>query len=77
MYFQSPERTIEVYTYNRSQLFMRDEDDNQQTSIDTTYNWDTKEEEWNDGKSSYEKVEVKCQAYGGRPIPEFKWYINK
>ena len=53
-----------------------DEDLSPETSIDTSYNYDTKEEEWVDGKGGWESVEFSCMAYGGRPIPEFRWYIG-
>ena len=29
-----------------------------------------------DGHNGYEQVELSCQAFGGRPIPEIKWYID-
>lgn len=49
---------------------------NYETSIDSSYNWDTKEEEYIDGKSGWERIEFACLAYGGRPVPTFRWYIN-
>jgi hypothetical protein len=52
---------------------MFDEDLTPETSIDTSYNWDTREEEWLDGTGGYENVEFSCIAYGGRPIPSIKW----
>jgi hypothetical protein len=64
-----------VYTFNQSQIFVLDEDGTPETNIDTTYNRDTKEDEWVDGKGGWERVEFSCVAYGGRPIPEFHWYI--
>jgi len=73
---QDSEKRFEVYTYNRSEVVMIDEDSMPETSIDTTYNWDTREEEWLDGTGGYENVEFSCIAYGGRPIPTIKWYID-
>ena len=29
-----------------------------------------------DGKNGFESVEFSCRAYGGRPLPTFKWYID-
>ena len=55
---------------------MLDEDLNPETTIDTSYNYDTREENFIDGTSGYEKVEFSCVAYGGRPLPVFKWYID-
>lgn len=55
---------------------MVDEDLQYENQIDTTYNWDTKEEEWMEGKGGYERIEFSCMAYGGRPEPVFEWHIN-
>ena len=70
------EKTFEVYTYNRSQVFLVDEEYQYETSIDTTFNYDTKEEEWVESKSGFESVEFSCDAFGGRPRPQFVWYIE-
>lgn len=73
---QNSDKIFEVYTYNQSQLFMLDEDLNTENSLDTTYNYDTKEEEWVSGKNGWESVEMNCMAYGGRPLPTFLWYVD-
>ena len=68
------EHRFDVYTYNRSEIVMVDEDQNEMYNddIDTSYNWDTREDKWISGKSSYESVEFSCRAYGGRPVPTFR-----
>jgi len=73
---QEQEKPLYVYTYNRSEIHLIDEDENPETTIDTSYNYDTKEEDWIDGKNGFESVEFSCRAYGGRPLPTFKWYID-
>ncbi len=55
---------------------MLDEELQYETSIDTEFNWNTKEDEWEEGKGGWEDVEFSCVAYGGRPIPTFVWYID-
>ena len=62
---QQADKNFEIYTYNQSQLFMVDADDQLENSISTSYN-----------KSGWERVEFGCKAFGGRPIPTFRWYIN-
>ena len=59
------EHRFDVYTYNRSEIVMVDEDQNEMYNddIDTSYNWDTREDKWIGGKSSYESVEFSCRAY--------------
>ena len=46
-----------VYTYNRSEIHLIDEDENPETTIDTSYNYDTKEEDW------IGKVELSVQIF--------------
>ena len=75
-FLQEAEKRFEIYTYNQSLIELLDEDYNRENTIDTTYNWDTKEEEWVEGTGGFESVEFTCAAYGGRPIPQFKWYID-
>ncbi len=55
---------------------MRDEDNNDVTSVESTYNYDNRNDEFIEGKSGYETVILKCGAQGGRPEPEFTWYIE-
>ena len=74
--FQEADKQFEVYTYNMSLVELLDEDKRPETRIQTSYNWDTKEEEWIDGKGGPETVEFSCMAYGGRPEPEIRWYIG-
>ena len=46
------------------------------SSLDTSYNYNDKQEDWEDGKSGWETVELVCYAAGGRPVPRFTWQIN-
>ena len=46
------------------------------SSIDTSYNYDDKQEDWEDNKSGWETVELVCYAAGGRPLPKFTWQIG-
>ena len=73
---QEYEKPFDIYTFNQSLVELVDEDLQTENSIDTTYNYDTKEEEWIDGKGGWESIEFSCMAYGGRPTPEFRWYIG-
>lgn len=45
--------------------------------LDTAYNWNDKQDKFEEGKNRYEEVELTCRASGGRPYPEFYWTINK
>ena len=45
---------------------MVDADDQPENSISTSYNYN----------NGWERVEFGCKAFGGRPIPTFRWYIN-
>ena len=42
------------------------------SSIKTKYNWNDKQEDWEDNEGSYEDVEIICYAAGGRPEPTFQ-----
>ena len=46
------------------------------SSIDTSYNYNDKEDHWEDGKSTWENVTLLCYAAGGRPLPRFSWQIR-
>ena len=50
-----------MYTFNRLQLLLVDEDKNPETFIKTAVG---------------ETVKFFCQSFGGRPLGEFKWYID-
>lgn len=65
-----------MYTYNQSEVVMYDEDMNQIDDWDTQYNYNDKQKKWMKGESGWESVEFTCAAYGGRPEPTFKWYIE-
>ena len=68
-----------VYTYNRSVVEMLDDsegDRSSSSSIKTKYNWNDKQEDWEDNEGSYDDVEVICYAAGGRPLPRFQVPFN-
>ena len=46
------------------------------SSVDTKYNWNDKQNDWEKDESNYESVELICYAAGGRPLPIFVWSIN-
>ena len=50
-----------MYTFNRLQLLLVDEDKNPETFIKTAVG---------------DTVKFFCQSFGGRPLGEFKWYID-
>jgi hypothetical protein len=55
---------------------MTDEDNNDISSFDTSYNYDDRNDKFVEEKTGYENVILKCGALGGRPQPTFKWYIE-
>ena len=67
-----------MYTYNRSLVEILDDNDNRDStsSIQTSYNWNDKNKDWEDDKGNFENVELICYAAGGRPQPTFIWQIN-
>ena len=65
-----------MFTFNQSSNSIVDEDYDQVNDIDTTYNFNVKKNEWEQGKSNWETVELNCLAFGGRPEPEIIWYIE-
>ncbi len=65
-----------MYTYNRSTNVILDEDYNEIRDYDTTYNYDDRQDKWEEDKSSWETVELYARAYGGRPEPIIKWYVD-
>ena len=74
---QQQTRTFTIYTYNQSYVEVQDSDRNRISNLDTTYNWNDREDDWEDDKGGYENVELYCFAAGGRPRPIFKWYIER
>ncbi|TRY70922.1 hypothetical protein TCAL_16383, partial [Tigriopus californicus] len=75
---QTATRDFELFTFNQSTLVMTDEDDNDLMggTFETDYNCNERENDWEEGKSNWETVTFRCLAYGGRPEPTFKWYID-
>jgi len=55
---------------------LTDSRDQELNSLETSYNYNSKEEKWEAGKGDWETVEFRCQALGGRPQPKFQWYIE-
>lgn len=73
---QTAEKNLELWTYNQSYTRLTDNRDTEIKTLDTSYNYNIKKEEWESGKSDWENLEFKCTAYGGRPTPKFLWYID-
>lgn len=57
---------------------MIDEDENELMgdTYEVDYNFNDRQNDWEEGKSNWETVTLMCVAYGGRPEPTFKWYID-
>lgn len=74
---QTTQKDFELFTYNQTYTRLVDKQDVEiRNAIETSYNWNTKKEEWESGKSDYETMEIRCQAYGGRPVPNFIWFVD-
>ena len=54
---------------------MNDEN-NEVGSVDTTYNWDDRNDDWWGDYTNFENLVLTCGAQGGRPEPTFIWYIE-
>jgi len=72
----TPNRDFKVFTFNRTQIEIKDQDQNPVSTIQTSYNWNDREEDWEEGKGGYESIQLSCQAFGARPNPVFKWYVG-
>jgi len=72
----TPSKEFEVHTFNHTSIAIVDQNRNPVTSIQTSYNWNDREEDWEDGKGGYENIQLYCQAFGARPSPTFKWYVG-
>lgn len=75
---QQVSREVQVYTWNDTKCAILDRDDNDVDgdTIQTSYNWNTKQKDWEQGKGSYETLELKCIGSYGRPRPTFAWFIE-
>lgn len=74
---QSQTKTVTLYTYNQSTIELFDNNgDSIDRDLETSFNYDTHRDEWIEGKSSYEKVEISCAARGATPAPTIYWVIN-
>ena len=60
--FIRPYSTIEVFVSNKTELYISDPDDDDAIEYDL-------------GRSS-DRIEATCTAFGGSPIPTFKWYVH-
>jgi len=76
---QSSSKIIEVYTYNQSDVLLQEKrtEDEITSNYEIWYNYDERRDEWRDGTSGYQRVELQCNARYGRPIPEILWTINR
>eukprot|EP00092_Neocalanus_flemingeri_P039239 GFUD01042718.1.p1 GENE.GFUD01042718.1~~GFUD01042718.1.p1 ORF type:complete len:383 (+),score=84.20 GFUD01042718.1:162-1310(+) len=76
---QSTSKIIEVYTYNQTEVMLQEKRSEIEISntYDIWYNFDERRNEWRDGTSGFERIEIQCNARYGRPIPEITWTINR
>ena len=63
---------IEIFTYNESVpvLQERRSEDDIPSNYEIWYNYDEMQDSWREGTSRYERVELRCNAQFGRPVPE-------
>jgi len=73
---QTAKYEFEMFTYNRSTNYVINDDDNEVSSVDVTYNWDDRNDDWWGDYTNYENLVLTCGAQGGRPEPTFIWYIE-
>ena len=76
VFFQTAKYEFEVFTYNRSTNYIVNDEDNEVGSVDVTYNWDDRNDDWWGDYTNYENLVLTCGAQGGRPEPTFLWYIE-
>jgi hypothetical protein len=56
---QTAEKNLELWTYNQSYTRLTDNRDTEIKTLDTSYNYNIKKEEWESGKSDWENLEFK------------------
>jgi len=76
---QSSSKIIEIFTYNESVPVLQEKrsEDEIPSNYEVWYNYDERRDRWRDGTSGYERVELRCNAQFGRPVPEITWTINR
>lgn len=76
---QSSSKIIEIYTYNQTEVILQEKrsEDQIPSNYEIWYNYDERRDQWRDGTSGYERVELACNAMYGRPVPEILWTINR
>ena len=75
---ESASAEIRILTFNRSYVELQDEDRNRLgTYIETSYNWNDRENDWEEDYRSFETLEFYCFAAGARPRPTITWYLDK
>ncbi len=57
-------------------MFDIDDTEVDHSDVDTTYNYNERQNDWEEGKTGWENLEFSALAYGGRPEPTFTWYIG-
>ena len=72
---QTTQHEFELFTYNQTEMEIYDADWSEVSNgdADTTYNYDDRNDDWEDGYSNWETMEFTCLAEGGRPKPNVKW----
>ena len=75
--FQDSAKDFSVFTFNQSLVRVLEATEGVEIgSVDTQYNYNDKEKKWERGESDWESVGLICTAYGGRPLPAYRWFIN-
>jgi len=76
---QSSSKIIEIYTANQSVVMLQEKrtEDEIPSNYEVWYNLDERRDQWRDGTSGYERVELQCNAQFGSPTPEITWTINR
>ena len=65
-------QVIEIYTYNQTEAILQEKRSEAEipNNYEIWYNYDVRRDQWRDGTSGYERVELACNAMFGRPVPE-------
>ena len=66
---------FKLYTFNQSTVYLNDVEDKDvdNDNIDTKYNYNDRNDDWEDDVTGWETLEFTALAYGGRPEPTFNW----
>ena len=63
--FQSTQKDFELFTYNQTKVRLTDSRDQELNTLETTYNYNTKDEKFESGKGDFENVEFRLASFFG------------